>query len=283
MTNRLFQLSLLGLILIAAAGAYTVSRNVEPGRGKVLDCTRDWLTLSTSQCEKIRQDDPNFQEEAQFLKQSLQDHQQRLVDLVASPKTSEDLIRTQAQAVLDARHALMRRTVNHLLAIRRHMDVQQCMRLNHLCTETIGLPGVESGRGLGRGRGPGRQGMGRARGQRHQYNQLAPALALTQTQQETVARIDPNYSSDAVILTQQVRSAHLTLKQALGDPNTSDSVVVQDLENLITIRTELEQRTVDYVLTLRPTLSSTQQQRLIGLSQRGRRWRGGRLERNDLR
>ena len=48
------------------------------------------------------------------------------------------------------------------------------------------------------------------------------------------------------------------------------------LEDFIALRSELEMRTVDYVLSIRPMLSTEQQQRLIGLSQRGRRWRGGR-------
>ena len=107
---------------------------------------------------------------------------------------------------------------------------------------------------------------------------MASSLGLTQAQHAEAVRIDPNYESEAARLTQEVRDAHLRLAQALEDPNTSASAVQQTVEDFLAVRTQLELRTVDYVLTLRPMLTTRQQQQLIGLSQRGRgrRWRGGR-------
>jgi hypothetical protein len=282
MTNRLFQLSLLGLVIIAGVGAYTVRRNPGSGQGQSLDCTRDWLCLSGSQCDKIRRDDPNYQDETELMTQALESQQQGLVELIANPDTSVDVIRTKAQGVMDAHHALMRRVVDHLLTVRRHADAQQCMRLNQLWSGVMGVSNTMGGHGQGRGRplngrgGPHGQGLGMGRGQGRRQGQLAPALALTLAQKERAAQFDPNYDSDATRLTQQTRDAHLALALSLTDPNTSESSVVQVLENYITIHTELEQRTIEYVLSIRPMLSSEQQQRLIGLSQRGRRWRGGR-------
>ena len=68
----------------------------------------------------------------------------------------------------------------------------------------------------------------------------------------------------------------LNLEERDRMPYDRQTVVEQALDEFLTLRAQLEMRTVDYVLSLRPMLSAEQQQRLIGLSQQGRRWRGGR-------
>ncbi|MFC1764823.1 hypothetical protein ACFL6U_22475, partial [Planctomycetota bacterium] len=73
-----------------------------------------------------------------------------------------------------------------------------------------------------------------------------------------------------------LRTLHGQLFQNLADPNVPNSVVQSSLEELIVARTQLEHRTVEHVLRIRPLLSAEQQQRLIGLAQQGCRWRGGR-------
>jgi Spy/CpxP family protein refolding chaperone len=296
MTTRIFHIGLLGLVVLAGAGTYMVRRNLGTPAPAPADCTRHWLGLSADQGDQIRQDDPGFQREAQDLARTLHDRQQTMIDQVANAATPAGEIRTQAQAVLDAHHALMRRIVQHLLAVRRHVDIHQCTLLNHLSANVMRSPasqepagryGWRGGRGRsggGAGRGPGgrggppwAQGGGRSQGPgRHRYGRVGSTLGLTSAQQARAAATDPNYESEAAELTGQVRDAHGQLAEALEDPNTSDDAVRQKLEAFIALRTQLELRTVDYVLSIRPFLNTEQQQRLIGLSQRGRRWHGGR-------
>lgn len=283
MAGRIFHLGLLGLVLAAGAGGYTLRRNLGTPGPQTSDCARHWLSLSGSQCEGIGRDDPGFHAESQALAQSLRDRQEGFIRQVSDPNTPADRIRGQAEVVLEAHHALARRIVQHLLALRRHVDIRQCTLLNQLCTEVMrpeDLPNPERAQDQDP---PGRYGRQRGRGGpwwrdpnqtwgRHgyRYGQLAPALGLTE------AQADPNYESDAARLTQQVRETHALLARAIQDPNAPDWQVQQTLEDFLAAHRELELRTVDYVLRIRPTLGIEQQERLIGLSRRGRRWHGGR-------
>ncbi len=281
MASRIFHLGLVALALIAGAGGYTLRRNLGPQTSQGSDCARHWLSLSSSQCKSIERDDPGFHNEAEELSTQLANQQQVLIDLISDPNTSADQIRTQAQAVLEAHHTLARRIVRHLLTVRHHIDIEQCTILNQLFTKVMhpeDLPSQSQNQDQSQ---PGQYRRQRGRGGpwwrdqqsswgRHRYGQLTPALGLTS------AQTDPNYESDAAQLTQQVRDAHARLTQTLHDPNTSDAEVQQILEDFLTLHKQLEMRTVDYVLNIRPTLGPEQRQRLIGLSRRGRRWRGGR-------
>jgi len=289
MTRRIFHLGLVAVVLIAGTGAYALRQSLGPRTPPAADCTRYWLSLTQGQCEQIQRDDPAFHEEAQTLSQSLQEHRQALIADVSDASTPANQIRAQAEAVVAAQQALMRRIVQHLLAVRRHADVRQCTLLSQLYSNVMQPTGPQGGSGPRRQRrgwgGPPwaqdtGQGPGMGRGQRHRYGQLASSLGLTPAQQAAAAQTDPNYESDVTQLTQQVRDAYAVFVQALQDLDTLDETVRQALEAFVTLRTQLELRTVDYVLSIRPLLSAEQQQHLIGLSQRGggggRRWRGGR-------
>lgn len=282
MTRRLFHVGLLGLVLIAGAGGYAMRRNLGPQGSQASDGMRQLLSLSVEQCAQLQQDDPSFHQDAQALADTLAADQETLIALISDTVTEPQQIREQAQAVVDAHGALTRRIVGHLLAVRLHADIRQCRLLNQFYSEVAqpsgngggpGRYGQRRGRGGPWGQG---QGPGYGRRQRHRYGQLAPTLGLTQAQQAEAARIDPTYDSDATQLAQDVRQAHTQLVGGLEDPNTADDAVQQTLDAFLTLRAELEMRTVDYVLSLRPMLGVEQQQRLIGLSQQGRRWRGGR-------
>jgi Spy/CpxP family protein refolding chaperone len=110
-------------------------------------------------------------------------------------------------------------------------------------------------------------------GPRYRRGHLAPTLGLTEAQQEKSAQLDPAFEADVAQLAEAVRTQHRQFRQNLADPDVSDAAVESSLEELIAARTRLEQRTVEHVLRIRPLLSTEQQQRLIGLSQRGCRWR----------
>jgi len=292
MRQRIFHVGLVLVTLVVGVGAYAITRTLESGQSS---CTGRFLGLSRGQCEKIRSEDPGFAEQTQELSQTLDAQRAALVALIADPQSDANAIRAAARKVTDTHHALMRRVVQHLLVVRRHTDPRQCMRLTGLCSGVIGSgagrggqgqgmgpgrggqgQGMGPGRGgQGQGMGPGRGGMGMGRGMRYRYGQLGPALGLTDEQRSAGAEKDPTFETDSVQLAQQICDAHGRLAQALEDANTPDADAQQALAKLIALRVQLEQRTVDYVLSIRPLLSTEQQQRLIGLSRGGRRGRGG--------
>jgi Spy/CpxP family protein refolding chaperone len=268
MAKKIFHLSLLCVVLVAGAASYAVRRNLGSTDGKPMDCARRWLDLSNQQCRNIRKEDPNFRQEAQALSQTLQAARQTMATLVANTQTSDEALAGQAQVVLDAHHALMRRSMRHLMVMREFADVSQGVRLNTLCSNAMRCgQGRGPGMGMGPGMGPGGMGMGhrQMRGQ----GALAPALTLTEAQQETIDQIAPDFEADCFNLMRQVRFAHMALSQTLQDANSADESIQEALESFIAARTAFEQHTIDYVISIRSLLTPDQQQRLIGLCRGG--------------
>ena len=146
MARKLFHLSLLGVVLVAGAASYAVRRNLGASDGRPMDCARRWLDLSNKQCRNIQSNDPDFRQEAQALSLKLQEARQTMATLVADMQTSDDTLSEQAEVVLDAHHALMRRSMRHLMVVREYADVSQGVRLNTLCSNAMRC---------GEGRGPG--------------------------------------------------------------------------------------------------------------------------------
>lgn len=291
MKRKIFQFGLLTLVMAATAATFFVTRSLGQRRGGDPAGTRDWLSLSGAQCQRIGQEDPGFREQADILAQRLQDQQQELIYQIRDENTLDEAVLEQSRRVVETHHDLMRRVVQHLLVVRRHADTQQCLQLRGLCSGTL-AGGARGGRhggqaqmprqggqgphgpGRGQGRGMG-MGLGRGMGGRHRGNQLAPALALTEVQQENVLQRDPDFETDVAILTEAVHTLHGQFAQNLTDPNVADEAIQLSLEELIVARARLEQRATEHVLRIRSLLSVDQQQRLIGLSQRGRRCWGG--------
>jgi len=111
-------------------------------------------------------------------------------------------------------------------------------------------------------------------GRRRRHGCLAPTLALSDTQYERSAQLDPQFETEVTQLADTVRARHRQFAGNLADTGVSDAAIQSSLEDLIAARTQLEQRTVEHVLRIRPLLTAEQQQRLIGLAQRGCRCRG---------
>jgi hypothetical protein len=283
MRQRIFHIGLLVVMLIAGTGAFAVTWTWKTGQRDTLSCTRQWLGLSRNQCQQIRNEDPGFTEESQALSQVLLMHRQAIAERIADPTSDADSIRTTAQKVLDAHHDLMRRVVRHLLVVRRHTDPGQCMRLTSLCSGAFNAGENQAGQGnqrRGQGMGQGNQrrgqgmgqgnryrGQGMGRGAQHRYGQLASTLSLTDVQQQAADQKDPSFETDTQKLVQQIHDAHAKLAEALQDTAASENQVAQVLEKVIGLQTQLEQRTVEYILSIRDLLSTAQQQYLMRLSQ----------------
>ncbi len=269
---------MLGVVLAAGVTSYAVRRNLLSADHRPMDCARQWLDLSRQQCRNIRGKDPNFREEAQALFLTLYEARLVMATLVADAQTSDEALSDQAQLVLEAHHALMRRSLRHLLVMREFADVSQGARLKALCSNAMrcgegrgsGM-GMGPGRGMGPGMGPGggMGMMGMRHRQMHGQGALAPALSLTEAQQETINQIAPNFETECLDFMTQVRLAHVALSSLLQDTQSSAESIEQALESFIAARTAFEQHTIDYVISIRSLLTADQQQRLIGLSKHG--------------
>ena len=265
MARKLFHLGLVGVVLVAGAASYAVRRNLCSVDAKPMDCARRWLGLSNEQCRNIRREDPNFRQEAQALSLVLQEARQTMTTLVANSQTSDEALEDQAQAVLDAHHALMRRSLRHLMVIREFADVSQGIRLNSLCSSAMRCgngrgPGM--GPGMGMGMGPG---MGLRHAQMHGQRALGSVLTLTESQRQAISKINPDYETECFELMRQVRMAHMGLSQALQEGDNPREAIHQALESFIAARTAFERHTIAYVISIRHLLTPDQQQRLIGL------------------
>ncbi len=266
MVRKLFHLSLLGVVLVAAAAGYAVRRNLGSATGRPMACARRWLDLSDEQCRNIRSKDPDFRQDAQTLTLKLQHVRQTMAALVANTRTSDRALSEQADVILDAHHALMRRSMRHLMVVREFADVTQCARLNMLCSNAMRC-GEGRGPGMGVGRGMGMRGM--PHGQRREQGGLAPALTLTEAQQEAIDLIAPEFEAECMGLMRQVRLAHLALSAVFQDADSDGDSIQQALESFIAARNAFEKHTIEYVISFRSLLTEDQQQRLIGLCKAG--------------
>ena len=156
----------------------------EEGTGRGRGPVGRWLDLTPEQTKAIEKADPAFADESAALTDTLSHQREALARLLEDPKTSDDQVRAQVEAVIVAHNKLERRVANHLLAIRKHLSPIQQKRLMSRCAAGVrragrgrGGRGSEQtgehgrgGRGPGRGRGEGlwrrgRGGQGRNAGE----------------------------------------------------------------------------------------------------------------------
>jgi Spy/CpxP family protein refolding chaperone len=250
-----------------------------------------WLAFTDEQDEAIRRSDPDFDTEAAELSLAFIAERQQLARLLDAPASPDEQVTAQVERVIEANHALIKRVVAHILAVREHLSPQQQQQLMRLCSNIIrgragkgrllgggnGGPGKQHfGRGKGNGRGPGRFGQGRGRGQgrrRRHRRRLARNIELTPEQIQIFEKLDPEFEAESTELAKTVSEEHEQLALLLETPSTNDNNILQQLEKLLESRARLERRTSRHVLLIRPHLSPEQQKILVGLSANcGRGW-----------
>ena len=250
-----------------------------------------WLAFTDEQDEAIRRSDPDFDTEAAELSLAFIAERQQLARLLDAPASSDEQVTAQVERVIEANHALIKRVVAHILAVREHLSPQQQQQLMRLCSNIIrgragkgrllggdnGGPGRQHfSRGKGNGRGPGRFGQGQGRGQgrrRRHRRRLARNIELTPEQIQIFEELDPEFEAESTELAKTVSEEHEQLALLLETPSTNDNDILQQLEKLLESRARLERRTSRHVLLIRPHLSPEQQKILVGLSANcGRGW-----------
>jgi Spy/CpxP family protein refolding chaperone len=276
------------LILACIAGvvSFYITRGLNAGsEHSDQGSMKAWLAFTDEQDEAIRQSDPDFDTGAAELSLAFIAERQQLARLLDAPASSDEQVTAQVERVIEANHALIKRVVAHILAVREHLSPQQQQQLMRLCSNIIrgragkgrllgggnGGPGRQHfGPGKGNGGGPSRFGQGRRR--RHR-RRLARNIELTPEQIQIFEKLDPEFEAESTELAKTVSEEHGQLALLLETPSTNDNDILQQLEELLESRARLEQRTSRHVLLIRPHLSPEQQKILVGLCANcGRGW-----------
>ncbi|MCX8053864.1 MAG: periplasmic heavy metal sensor [Armatimonadetes bacterium] len=98
---------------------------------------------------------------------------------------------------------------------------------------------------------------------------LQDYLRVTPDQRRKLSEIDRRFLKTRPVLRERVWEARDRFIAAIRDPNCTEDEIVSALRKLIQAREEMAVNTVSYILELRKHLTPNQQERLIGLVERG--------------
>ena len=289
MTKNILRLLLTVFIaVIAGFISFYITHSLEVDKSYTSqNAMRNWLALTNEQDNIIRQTAPDFDTEAAELSRDFVAERQQLARLLEASLSSDEQITAQVEKVIEASHALLKRVVTHILAIRKHLSPQQHQKFMRLCSNIISGraakgrllegnnvgPGKQYfGTGKGRGRGRGRlgqeRGKGRGQGQgwgRRHRRGLTSDIDFTPEQIKTIQQLDPGFKVESTELTEAVFKEHKQLALLLDNLTTNDNEIWQQLETLLEARAQRERRISQHVLLIRPLLSTEQQKVLVGL------------------
>lgn len=94
---------------------------------------------------------------------------------------------------------------------------------------------------------------------------LAAWLNLTPQQQRELHQHDPTFASEQQALRRQLAQAQGDLAAAMEDPHSSDHLIMQRTEAVISAGAALQRRVARYLLVVRDHLTAAQRQQLFGL------------------
>lgn len=120
-------------------------------------------------------------------------------------------------------------------------------------------------------------------------NALLDWLNVRGEQRTDIAAADTAFAADLQQLRASLEAKRTALAAALGNPETPDAQILAHVEAVIAADSALERRVAQYLLAVRPHLTSDQQRRLFGLCAdgirqgRGRQYRGGTTQPGEFR
>ena len=97
------------------------------------------------------------------------------------------------------------------------------------------------------------------------WNRLTNRLRLTQEQVTEIQQADPNFAIDSGTLYEELMSERQKLLSVFENPQSSDTELLEQIENLILTHSKVERTIAEHVLVLRSFLTIDQQKWLIGL------------------
>ena len=239
--------------------------------------------------ESIRAAEGRFEENVQELTKTVVSEKGKLALLLAAPASTDAEILGQLDRVLESNAALMTAVGRHVIDLRTGLSPAQRQILMNSCVESLGprmqqryrwRGGAGDGtawQGARRGFGPARGRGGRQyRGGRTSSDEFAGKLQLTAEQVAFANERDPEFSSEAASLKDQVANAYAGFVASIEDLQGGNAEPLNQLDRLIEAHNRLERRVAEHVLAIRSQLTVQQLHRLAGVSRGGYRYRGGR-------
>lgn len=279
------------ILLAATAGAvaFQVSRSREirkAGSCRAWMC--GWLNLNDEQYNQVLQADPDYEQEAADLSTAYMTARQQLGHMLTLNDSTDSRITAQADTIIAANSRLVHRIVAHILLVRDSLSPEQQQRFTDLCRQIIqgrqagkllqrpaaGEPASFSPGGGARNRfgagnsGVGGGGNGKGYGGRHRYRYrggLQSCIEFTPEQQQLFEQIDPEFNAESASLAEAVSQQQDQLALLLASSTAGDADIFAQLDRTLETRSQLEHRTVQYVLRIRSHLTPEQQKMLVGL------------------
>ena len=97
------------------------------------------------------------------------------------------------------------------------------------------------------------------------FQPLCRWLALSQAQQQQVGHDDPAFETEATVLRENVHGARERLAALMEASEVSEPDVLSQVDRVTAAENALQRRVTQYVLRIRPHLTSVQQQNLMAL------------------
>lgn len=238
----------------------------------------------------IAESEASFDEEIAGLLSNLNNPQTELLTVLEDPNASNENILEHVDSVNKAHEYLIRQVGQHIVELRHELGAANREKLMQLCAEAVSEPmrrlgarmngqagnqgqggrgyrygqSNRGGRGYGYRRGAGQAGQGY--GQQFRFwNRMANRLSLTPEQVVTLQENDPNFESDSIELNDRLSAERQKLLSLFENPQSTDSELLQQIDNLIKAHSTAERKIAEHVLALRPYLTIDQQKWLIGL------------------
>ena len=228
--------------------------------------------------KSVTESEEKFNNESAVLISKLRDKQSELMNALEDTQTSSEIVLKYVDAVNEAHQDLIRKIGQHIVELRHELDQTNQDKLMQLCADAISAPlqrlGARNEGQTGRGYRYGQQNRGQ-RGYGSGYNQqfrfwnrLANRLRLTQEQVNKIQQTDPNFAAESNVLYEELTNERQKLLSVFENPQSSDSELLQQIDNLISIHGRVERKIAEHVLVLRSFLTIDQQKWLIGLCRR---------------
>ena len=256
-----------GLISFVNARVTTLSKV-----NQIKENSQSWLA---DEPLSIAESEEKFNEEVSGLVSKLKETQTNLIDSLENPQTPNEAILEHVDYVNEAHENLIRRVSDHIVGLRNNLGQENREELMQLCANAISAPlqrlGARNDGQRGRGYRYGQQNRGR-RGSGNGYNQqfrfwnrLTNRLRLTQEQVTQIQQADPNFATDSGTLYDELTNERQKLLSVFENPQSSDTELLEQIENLILTHSKVERKIAEHVLVLRSFLTIDQQKWLIGL------------------
>lgn len=167
-------ISIVVILCFAGSFAGTVATRSQPATrpasGPCSTMIRE-LELDPEQAKTVAAHDPQFADDLRTLRNKLEEARAALAAVFEDESTTDEEIRRQVEAAIDAHNQLERRVAEYLIAVRQHLTPCQQRRLLRLCAKQVRQCGRRWRGGWGTGDTPEQTGPpcerpGRGRGHR---------------------------------------------------------------------------------------------------------------------